>query len=177
MIERMPADFDRAHGLRSISLRHFNAAGADPDGEIGEAHDPETHLIPLLLDAALGKRPAITVFGDDYDTLDGSCIRDYIHVSDLAAAHDLSLRVLDAGGATDVCNLGNGDGFSVLEVIRRAGVVTGKSIRVEIGPRRAGDPPRLVGDAAMARHVLGWLPQYADLDQILATAWKWHSRR
>jgi len=173
MVERMLTDFDQAHGLRSMSLRYFNAAGADPDGDIGEVHDPETHLIPLVLDVALGRRPAITVFGDDYDTPDGSCIRDYIHVSDLAAAHVSAFRELEAGAPSDAYNLGNGRGFSVFEVIERAELITGTSIPVKIGPRRVGDPPRLVGDARRAREVLRWLPDYATLDQLLATAWRW----
>jgi UDP-arabinose 4-epimerase len=177
MIERMLQDFDAAHGLHSISLRYFNAAGADPDGEIGEAHDPETHLIPLVLDAAAGKRPAVTVFGDDYDTPDGTCIRDYIHVSDLASAHVLALRALEAGAVTGAYNLGNGLGFSVREVITAAETVTGLAVPVEMGPRRGGDPARLVGDAASATVDLGWRPRFAGLEDILMTAWKWHQGR
>lgn len=176
MIERMLADFETAHGLRSIALRYFNAAGADPDAEIGEAHDPETHLIPLVLDAAAGRRPSITVNGDDYDTPDGTCIRDYIHVTDLAEAHVLALRALERGAPSGACNLGNGQGFSVREVIERARRVTGCTIPVEIGPRRPGDPPRLVGDARQAHRTLGWTPRHADLDTILATAWAWHRK-
>jgi UDP-arabinose 4-epimerase len=176
MIERMLADFDSAHGLRSIALRYFNAAGADPDAEIGEAHDPETHLIPLVLDAAAGARPAITVHGDDYDTPDGTCIRDYIHVTDLAQAHVLALQALEQGADSAVYNLGNGHGFSVREVIDQAARVTGRSVPVAIGPRRPGDPPRLVGDATRIRRSLGWQPHYADLDAILHTAWRWHQR-
>jgi len=176
MIERMLQDFGAAHGLRSVALRYFNAAGADPDGETGESHDPETHLIPLVLDAAAGRRPAITVFGEDYDTPDGTCIRDYIHVTDLADAHVLALQALERGASSTAYNLGNGTGFSVREVIERAERVTGRSIPVEIGPRRDGDPPRLIGDARRIRHELGWTPRYADLDAILATAWRWHQR-
>jgi UDP-arabinose 4-epimerase len=177
MIERMLADFEVAHSLRSIALRYFNAAGADPDGEIGEAHDPETHLIPLVLDAAAGRRPTITVFGDDYATPDGTCIRDYIHVTDLADAHVLALQALERGGASDAFNLGNGQGFSVREVIDHARRITGRDIPVTIGPRRPGDPPRLVGDATRARKILGWQPRYADLDAIVKTAWAWHQRQ
>ncbi len=176
MIERMLQDFDAAHGLRAIALRYFNAAGADPDGETGESHDPETHLIPLVLDAAAGIRPAITVYGDDYDTPDGTCIRDYVHVTDLAQAHVLALQALEQGAGSNAYNLGNGQGFSVREVIDRAAALTGGHIPVEQGPRRAGDPPRLVGDATRIRHDLAWRPRYADLDTILATAWHWHRR-
>lgn len=173
MIERMLRDFDIAHGLRSISLRYFNAAGADQDGEIGEAHDPETHLIPLVLDAAAGKRPVITVFGDDYDTPDGTCVRDYIHASDLADAHVLALRALEGGAGTTAYNLGNGQGFSVREVIAVAEAVTGLRVPVDIGPRRAGDPARLVGNAQAAIDVLGWRPRYIELNDLLSTAWQW----
>lgn len=175
MIERMLLDFDVAHGLRSISLRYFNAAGADPDGEIGEAHNPETHLIPLVLDAATGKRPAITVYGDDYETPDGTCIRDYIHVSDLAGAHLLALRALETGSKTTVYNLGNGQGFSVLEVIDSAARVTGRRVPFTVGPKRPGDPAALVGDASRAMQELGWRPQLHDIDSMIDTAWQWHS--
>jgi len=176
MVEQILRDVDVAHGLRSISLRYFNAAGADPDGEIGESHDPETHLIPLVLDAAAGVRPEIVVYGDDYATPDGTCIRDYIHVSDLANAHVLGLRALEAGAATTAYNLGNGHGFSVKEVIDTARQVTGHEIRVRVGPRRPGDPPRLVGDATRIRKELGWRPEHADLAEMIGSAWKWHQR-
>lgn len=176
MIERMLRDFDVAHGLRSISLRYFNAAGADPEGETGEAHDPETHLIPLVLDAAAGKRPYITVYGDDYDTPDGTCIRDYIHVADLADAHVRGLAALESGAKTTAYNLGNGRGFSVKEVIDAAKTVTGRDIPVRMGERRAGDPPRLVGDATHIQNELGWQPQHADLEDMVDTAWNWHRR-
>jgi len=176
MIERVLKDFDMAHGLRSISLRYFNAAGADPEGKIGEDHDPETHLIPLVLDAATGRRSSITVFGDDYDTPDGTCIRDYIHVSDLADAHLLALQSLENGSQTTVYNLGNGLGFSVKQVIETVERVTGRKVPVEIGVRRRGDPPQLVGDARRAIDALSWKPSYASLDDIIATAWKWHMR-
>jgi len=174
MIERMLQDFDVAHGLRSISLRYFNAAGADPDGEIGEAHDPETHLIPLVLDAAARKRPSITVFGDDYQTPDGTCIRDYIHVSDLADAHVLALKALESRAKTTAYNLGNGLGFSVKEVIETAERIAGKTVPFVIGQRRAGDPARLVGDSTRIRSELGWNPSYAELQLMIASAWDWH---
>lgn len=176
MIEQMLRDFDVAHGLRSISLRYFNAAGADPDGDTGEAHDPETHLIPLVLDAAAGAQPEIVVYGDDYDTPDGTCIRDYIHVTDLADAHVRSLAALESGAATTTYNLGNGRGFSVKEVIDTARAVTGREISVRMGPRRAGDPPRLVGDAARIQKELGWQPCHASLEEMIETAWRWHLR-
>jgi UDP-arabinose 4-epimerase len=174
MIERMLQDFDAAHGLRSISLRYFNAAGADPDAETGESHEPETHLIPLVLDAAAGLRPAITIFGDDYDTPDGTCIRDYVHVTDLAQAHVLALQALEHDAPTTAYNLGNGKGFSVREVIEEAARITGRPIPINIGSRRAGDPPRLVGDADRIHAELGWRPRFADLGTIVETAWRWH---
>jgi UDP-arabinose 4-epimerase len=177
MIEKILRDFSHAYGLRSISLRYFNAAGADPDAETGEDHDPETHLIPLVLFAALGKRPHIQVFGDDYDTPDGTCIRDYIHVSDLAEAHVLALRALENGAPTDAYNLGNGLGFSVLEVIASAQRISGRPIPTLIQARRAGDPARLIGDAQRIIAELGWQPRYADLDTIVASAWQWTQRQ
>jgi len=181
MVERMLADFALAHGIGSVALRYFNAAGADPEGEIGEAHDPETHLIPLVLDAAAGVRPEVNVHGTDYDTPDGTCIRDYIHVSDLASAHLLALarleRLVGANAVSLAYNLGNGRGFSVREVIAGAQAVTGRQVEVRHGPRRPGDPPRLVGDARRAVQELGWWPRHADLRQIIATAWQWHCRR
>lgn len=176
MVERMLQDFDGAHGIKSVALRYFNAAGADPDGEIGEEHDPETHLIPLILDVALGKRDCVRIFGTDYATPDGTCVRDYIHVSDLANAHLQALHYLQAGGVSSAFNLGNGAGFSVQEVIDRARAVTGESIAVATASRRAGDPPELVGSADKARQQLGWVPQYAELDLIIGTAWQWHKR-
>lgn len=177
MIEKMLMDFDHAHGIRSISLRYFNAAGADVDGEIGEDHNPETHLIPLVLDAAAGLRESITMHGNDYPTPDGSCIRDYVHVSDLADAHVLTLQALLTGAETNAYNLGNGQGYSVHEVISAARKVTGKNIPVAIGPRRAGDPPRLVGDAGLIKQSLGWAPKYSDIDDIIGSAWRWHQRK
>jgi UDP-arabinose 4-epimerase len=177
MIERMLQDFHTAHGLRSIVLRYFNAAGADPDGDIGEAHDPETHLIPLVLDVALGRRARITLYGDDYPTPDGTCIRDYIHVTDLAQAHVLALHALERGATYTAYNLGNGQGFSVREVIQKAEQITNRPIPLQIGPRRAGDPPRLVADARRIRHDLGWTPQWPDLHSLLDTAWRWQQSR
>jgi UDP-glucose 4-epimerase len=160
-----------------VALRYFNAAGADPAAETGEDHDPETHLIPLLLDVAAGRREALTLFGDDYPTADGTCIRDYVHVSDLADAHVQALAWLQANDTAAAFNLGNGQGFSVREVIDCARRVTGRRIAVRLGPRRPGDPPALVGDAARARAELGWTPRLADLDTIVATAWRWHQAR
>ncbi|NJK30398.1 MAG: UDP-glucose 4-epimerase GalE [Leptolyngbyaceae cyanobacterium RU_5_1] len=177
MVEKILTDFDQAYGLRSVRFRYFNAAGADPEGRLGEDHDPETHLIPLVLLTALGKRDTITIFGTDYKTSDGTCVRDYIHVTDLAQAHVLGLEYLLAGGETTVFNLGNGDGFSVREVIEMAKKVTGLPIPVIEGYRRAGDPAILIGSAAKARKLLDWQPQYADLELILTHAWKWHQKR
>jgi len=178
MVERMLEDFGAAHGLRSATLRYFNAAGANLDGEIGESHDPETHLIPLLLEAAIGLRPEIVIHGEDYDTPDGTCIRDYVHVDDLAQAHLLALAALE-GRAPGLCayNLGNGRGFSVREVVASVERVTGLNIKVRSGPRRPGDPSVLVGDAVRIRAELGWNPRYADLDPIVASAWKWLQTR
>ncbi|MFF7109113.1 UDP-glucose 4-epimerase GalE [Pseudomonas sichuanensis] len=176
MVEQVLQDFDRAYGLRSVCLRYFNAAGADPEGECGERHEPETHLIPLILQAASGRRPAITVFGRDYDTPDGTCIRDYIHVADLASAHALAVDYLVAGGASTALNLGNGLGFSVQQVIDTVRDVTGREVRVEDAPRRAGDPPRLVADAGKARQLLGWQPVYSSLDAIVRHAWNWEKK-
>lgn len=176
MVERMLADFDRAHGLKSMVLRYFNAAGADPENEIGEDHDPETHLIPLVLDAATGRKQNITVFGTDYDTPDGTCIRDYIHVSDLADAHVKALDALFGGASSSALNIGNGRGFSVREVILAAERATGLNIPVIFGTRRPGDPATLVSDATKAHDVLGWEPQIKELDEILTTAWAWHQR-
>lgn len=176
MIERMLADFGVAHGLRAISLRYFNAAGADVDAEVGEAHQPETHLIPLVLEAAAGLRPSITIHGCDYDTPDGTCIRDYVHVADLAQAHVLALQALLAGASSGQYNLGNGQGFSVRQVVDAARRVTGREIAIANGPRRAGDPASLVGDATRIRSELGWSPRHADLPDILATAWQWQQR-
>jgi UDP-glucose 4-epimerase len=177
MVEQILEDFDRAYGLRSVRFRYFNAAGADPQGRIGEDHSPETHLIPLVLLTALGQREHITVFGTDYKTPDGTCIRDYIHVTDLADAHILGLKYLLDDGETSVFNLGNGEGFSVKEVITAAREVTGLPITVEEGPRRPGDPAILIGSATKARKVLGWDPQYNQIEVILDHAWRWHQKR
>lgn len=176
MVEQLLADFDRAYGLKSVCLRYFNAAGADPKGNLGEQHEPETHLIPLVLQAASKRRPAITVFGRDYDTPDGTCIRDYIHVADLVDAHALAIDYLQQGGGSAAFNLGNGSGFSVQEVIDTAAYVTGLEIQVLDAPRRPGDPPRLVADASKARSVLGWQPSFSDLETIVAHAWAWEQK-
>jgi UDP-glucose 4-epimerase len=176
MVEQALADFDRAYGLKSVSLRYFNAAGADPQGELGERHDPETHLIPLVLQAASGRRRQISVFGRDYDTPDGTCIRDYIHIQDLCSAHWLALQSLVQGAQSQAYNLGNGNGFSVQEVIDTAQEVTGRPIALVNGPRRAGDPARLVGDSTAARKQLGWAPLYADLRTIVEHAWRWERK-
>ena len=176
MVEQMLEDFDAAYGLKSICLRYFNAAGADPDGELGECHEPETHLIPLILQVASGRRPHITVYGDDYATADGTCVRDYVHIEDLCSAHLLALRQLLAGAGSARYNLGNGTGFSVREVIEFARRVTGHAIPVIMGERRAGDPPALVADARNARAGLGWEPRHAALDAIVADAWAWECR-
>lgn len=177
MVERTLEDLDRACGLRSVALRYFNAAGADPDGRLGERHEPETHLIPLVLQAASGRRDAVSVFGRDYDTPDGTCVRDYIHVADLCQAHLLALEYLRAGASSTAFNLGNGSGYSVQEVIDTARRVTGRAVKVIDAPRRDGDPARLVADSTRARSVLGWQPRYAALDTILAHAWAWERGR
>lgn len=177
MVERILADFDRAYDFKSVCFRYFNAAGADPQGRLGEDHNPETHLIPLVLQTALGKREAISVYGTDYPTPDGTCIRDYIHVTDLASAHVLGLAYLLKGGESTTFNLGNGNGFSVKEVIEAARAITGKPIPVIACDRRPGDPPALVGSSARASSILGWQSQYADLHQILTHAWNWHQKR
>ncbi|SHG70634.1 UDP-glucose 4-epimerase [Hydrocarboniphaga daqingensis] len=174
--ERMIEDACRSYGLRAAVLRYFNAAGADDAGDIGEAHEPETHLLPNILRVAAGKAPLVRLFGSDYDTRDGYCVRDFIHVSDLCDAHLLAANALEKADlpAYQLYNLGNGQGFSVLEVLRAAEVVVGRPIPSEVGPARAGDPPVLVAGASKARSVLGWAPQKADLTQIIASAWRWH---
>ncbi len=170
MVETLLRWFDQIHGLTSVSLRYFNASGADPDGRLGEEHDPETHLIPLLFRAVMTGNP-ITLFGDDYDTPDGTCIRDYIHVNDLAQAHILALESLAAGASTDAFNVGTGTGNSVLEVLNAVEEVTGRKVPHKIGPRRPGDPPRLVANGDKVRRALGWKPEYTDLRKNVATAW------
>ena len=164
----------RAHGLRYVSLRYFNACGAHASGKIGEAHSPESHLIPLILQVPNGQREFISIFGDDYDTKDGTCIRDYIHVTDLAQAHILAMDYLMDGGESNIFNLGNGVGFTVKEVIDTARKVTGHPIPAQTTPRRAGDPAQLVASSEKAKTILGWKPQYDDLETIIASAWKWH---
>lgn len=164
-----------AHNLRFVSLRYFNACGAHISGQIGEDHNPETHLIPLILQAASGKRDHISIFGTDYDTVDGTCVRDYIHVTDLAQAHILAVKYLMAGNKSDIFNLGNGVGFTVRQVIDEAKKVTGVDIKVVEEGRRAGDPATLIASSEKAKSVLGWKPEYADLSKIIETAWKWHS--
>ncbi len=176
MVERMLMDCGNAHGLVWTALRYFNAAGADPDCQIGEDHEPETHLIPLVLDAASGRRAHVTIFGTDYDTPDGTCIRDYIHVTDLADAHVLALQAIESGIAPDAYNLGNGRGFSVREVINAVEKVTALNVPVIVGERRAGDPAALVSDASKAHKTLGWQPKICNLDEIVRTAWAWHQR-
>lgn len=171
--EQMISDFGRAHGLRSTMLRYFNAAGADSEGDIGECHDPETHLIPLALDAVAGGS-ALTVYGNDYPTSDGTCVRDYIHVTDLAEAHVAALENLLAGGEPGALNLGTGNGVSVLEVLGAVERASGRAVPHEFGPRRDGDPPVLVADSARSRRELGWSPRLSAIDQIVDSAWRWH---
>ena len=175
-MEKMMKWVSRANGVRYVSLRYFNAAGALPDGSIGEDHATETHLIPLILQVPLGKRDHITVFGEDYPTPDGTCLRDYIHVVDLADAHVRALDYLRQGGESNIFNLGNGQGFSVKEMIAAAQKATGRSIKVEIGARRAGDPAQLIASSEKARTVLGWNPQFTDVEQVIGTAWTWHEK-
>lgn len=175
MVERILADYHRAYGLNFCVLRYFNAAGADPEAEIGERHDPETHLIPLVLDAASGRRESISVYGTDYPTPDGTCVRDYIHVNDLAKAHILALAYIQKEGISADFNLGNGVGYSVRGVIEMVKQVTGREIKVIYGERRPGDPPELVGSSEKARRILGWQPEY-DLRAIIETAWRWHEK-
>ncbi len=173
-VEKMLNWFDSICGIKSIRLRYFNAAGADPAGDIGELHDPETHLIPIVLAAALGERENITVFGNDYATEDGTCIRDYIHVNDLSEAHILALDYLKSGNNSDMFNLGNGNGYSVKKIIEVAEKITGEKISVRSGRRRPGDPAVLIASSDKAMRVLGWKPGFNDIESIVKTAWKWH---
>jgi UDP-glucose-4-epimerase GalE len=173
VVERMLKDAEAAHGIRHVAMRYFNAAGADPDGELGELHRPETHLIPLALFAAMGREPSIKIFGNDYPTADGTCIRDYVHVSDLAEAHVAAIDWLQAERPSDSFNLGNGLGFSVAEVVRTCEKVTGRSVRTELWARRPGDPAVLVSDSGKARRMLGWMPKFPELEQQIMHAWTW----
>lgn len=175
MVERMLEDAVNAYGLRSVALRYFNAAGADPEGEIGESHAPETHLIPNVLRHALAMGEALHVFGDNYATRDGTCVRDYVHVNDLAAAHLLAMHYLDDNDGAHRFNLGSGSGYTVMEVIQAARDVTGKPISFTVGPRRAGDPPVLVADSNHATEILGWQPAFNSMPAIIETAWRWHA--
>lgn len=176
MVEQVLADYNLAYGFKSVCLRYFNAAGADPEGRLGERHDPETHLIPLVLQVASGRRPSISIFGNDYSTPDGTCIRDYIHIHDLCSAHWLALQSLMNGADSQSYNLGNGSGFSVQEVIDAAEQVTGRKVKVLNACRRDGDPAQLVADSRLAHEKLGWQPQYAELATIIEHAWKWELR-
>lgn len=177
MVEEVLGDYERAYGLRAVCLRYFNAAGADPAGRLGERHDPESHLIPLALQAASGRRAQISMFGTDYDTPDGTCIRDYVHIADLCEAHWLALQALLSGSPGAAYNLGNGEGFSVREVIETVRRVTGRPLVVKEEARRAGDPPRLVADASAARTRLGWKPRYPSLETIVEHAWNFERTR
>jgi len=173
VIERALADYAAAYGFGYAALRYFNAAGADPEGDIGEDHDPESHLIPIVLQVALGQRQQVTIFGDDYPTADGTCVRDYVHVCDLATAHIRALERLKPGSGICV-NLGTGRGTSVLEIIEACREVTGHPIPTSIGPRRAGDPPELVADARQAHKILDWEPRFTEIKEVVQTAWRWH---
>jgi len=177
MIERILADYDRAYGLKHVKLRYFNASGADNQANIGESHDPETHLIPLVLQTAMGKREKIVIFGDDYPTSDGTCIRDYIHINDLAKAHRLAVEKLLNGAESDFYNLGIGKGYSVKEIIDISEKVSGKKINTEMSERREGDPPELVADNKKARTELGWNPDFVEIEDIIKTAWNWELNR
>lgn len=174
MMEKMMKWCDNAYGMRYVALRYFNVAGAKADSSIGEDHNPETHLVPIILQVALGQREALAIFGDDYDTPDGTCIRDYVHVEDLIAAHILALEYLKAGNESNVFNLGSNNGYSVKEMLEAAREVTGKEIPANIAPRRAGDPGTLVAASEKAKSVLGWDPQYTSVKDIIKTAWDWH---
>ena len=174
-MENMLRDYDNAYGIKSIALRYFNACGAHKSGEIGEDHKPESHLVPIIMQSILGLRGPVTVFGNDYNTPDGTCIRDYIHVTDLAQAHVLAVDRLLCGGKSDAFNLGNGNGFSVLDIINAAQRATGRTVEYNIGPRRAGDPAILIAGSQKAKRLLGWKPEHDDINDILTDAWRWHS--
>jgi UDP-glucose 4-epimerase len=175
IVENILKDYNKAYGLKSIALRYFNACGADEDMRTGENHNPETHLIPLILETASGKREKITIFGDDYDTKDGTCVRDYIHTKDLASAHITSLeKLITSQLSCEQINLGTGVGYSVKEVIETAKKITQKPIKTEIAPRRSGDPDKLIADSTKALELLNWTAKYSDLEYIISTAWKWH---
>ncbi|PLX18126.1 MAG: UDP-glucose 4-epimerase GalE [Candidatus Muiribacterium halophilum] len=176
MIEMVLKDYERAYGLRSIIFRYFNAAGASLSGRSGEWHEPETHLIPLILDVAAGKRESITIFGEDYDTKDGTCVRDYVHVLDIAKAHVLGFELLKKEKSSNHFNLGSEEGFSVLEIIRMCENITGNKIDIKKGNRREGDPPVLIADSTKAKNVLGWQKEYSDIETVLSSAWDWHKR-
>jgi UDP-glucose-4-epimerase GalE len=176
MVETVLNDYAQSYGMKHVNLRYFNAAGADPDGELGEDHDPETHLIPRVLMTALDRFKDVEIFGADYPTKDGTCVRDYVHVSDLAAAHVLALEWLLQGRPSECFNLGTGQGYTVNEVVERARAITGRAIAAISSPRRAGDPPVLVAGNEKATKTLGWQPRYAALDEIISSAWKWHQR-
>lgn len=174
MMEKMMKWCDNAYGMKYVALRYFNVAGAKADASIGEDHDPETHLVPIILQVALGQRDSLKIFGDDYATPDGTCIRDYVQVEDLIAAHILALEYLKAGNPSNAFNLGSNDGYSVKEMLEAARAVTGKEIPAEVVPRRAGDPAQLVAASEKARNILGWKPAYTDIKDIIRTAWNWH---
>ncbi|WP_291291212.1 UDP-glucose 4-epimerase GalE [Enterococcus sp.] len=174
MMEKMMRWCDEAYGMKYVALRYFNVAGAKSDASIGEDHDPETHLVPIILQVALGQRQELAIFGDDYDTPDGTCVRDYVHVEDLCSAHILALEYLKQGNASNVFNLGSNNGYSVKEMLDAARIVTKKEIPAKVAPRRAGDPSTLVASSDKAKAVLGWNPQYTDVKQIIETAWNWH---
>jgi UDP-glucose 4-epimerase len=176
LVEEMLERYARSYSLKSVVLRYFNAAGADPEGELGERHYPETHLIPLVLQAASGRRDSISVFGNDYDTFDGTCVRDYIHIHDLVEAHVMAMRYLKKENVSGAFNLGNGQGFSVLEIIKAAEAVTRKKIPVKLVKRRLGDPPTLVADASLAKKILGWSPQLKDIHTMIEHAWHWEQK-
>ncbi|MFZ5592243.1 MAG: UDP-glucose 4-epimerase GalE [Bacillota bacterium] len=176
MIERMLHWYGQSYGLKYVSLRYFNSAGADPAGQTGEWHEPETHLIPIVLDVVAGRRPFLQVYGTDYPTADGTAVRDYIHVTDLAQAHVQALRYLQDGGESTALNLGTGRGYSVLEIVKAVENVCGRLVAWQAAPRRPGDPPELVADPSLAGRVLGWQPRLSDLDNIIRTAWQWHRR-